>query len=461
MARILIVDDDPDIRTILADRLAARGHEVLQASDGTRAIEISTRELPDLMLLDLDLPGADGLQVLERLHQESLAPTVVVITAFATVEKAVEAMRRGAYDFLPKPFQPGLVEITVKKALERNALREENRALRAALPSGKTLIGESPALRDLIAQARRAAESKSTVMLTGESGTGKEVLARSIHTWSPRAARPFIAVNCVALSEDLLESELFGHEKGAFTGAHHQKPGKFELANHGTVFLDEVADIRESLQAKLLRVLQEHEFEHVGGTKPIRVDIRVIAATNRELEYVVKAGRFREDLYYRLNVVRLHIPPLRSRLEDVPLLAEHFLRKYCAETGKAISGFSPEAMELLRRHDWPGNVRELENCVERAVVLGNGPQIRPVDLAVGAPSPAVESRSAPLPGAQGVDKFHGTVERFKRELIERALQVTQGNQTRAAELLGLQRTYLSRLIKNLKVRTREGADVSP
>jgi len=462
MARILIVDDDPDIRTILADRLAARGHEVLQAPDGIRAVEVSSRELPDLMLLDLDLPGADGLTVLERLHQESSAPTVVVITAFATIEKAVEAMRRGAYDFLPKPFQPGLVELTVKKALERNALREENRALRAALPSGKTLIGASARLQELIAQAHRAAESKSTVLLIGESGTGKEVLAHSIHTWSPRAARPFIAVNCVALSEDLLESELFGHEKGAFTGAHQQKPGKFELANRGSVFLDEVADIRESLQAKLLRVLQEHEFERVGGTKPIRVDIRVIAATNRELESAVKAGRFREDLYYRLNVVRLHIPPLRDRLEDVPLLAEYFLRKYCAETGKRISGFSAEAMSLLRRHDWPGNVRELENAVERAVVLGNGPEIRAADLAIGSPSAAATLRGPHLqPAAQPVEAFHATVEKFKRELIERALQATQGNQTRAAELLGLQRTYLSRLIKNLKVRTRESAAVSP
>jgi DNA-binding NtrC family response regulator len=448
MARILIVDDDPDIRTILADRLAARGHEVLQAADGIRAIEVSTHELPDLMLLDLDLPGADGLAVLERLRHESLAPTIVVITAFATVEKAVEAMRRGAYDFLPKPFQPGLVELTVKKALERNALREENRALRAVLPSGKTLVGTSAALAELIAQARRAAESKSTVLLIGESGTGKEVLAHSIHTWSPRAARPFIPVNCVALSEDLLESELFGHEKGAFTGAHHQKPGKFELANHGTVFLDEVGDIRESLQVKLLRVLQEHEFERVGGTKPIRVDIRVIAATNRELEQAVKAGRFREDLYYRLNVVRLHIPPLRERLEDVPLLAEHFLRKYCAETGKVISGFSVEAIELLEHHDWPGNVRELENSVERAVVLGNGPEIQAADLAIGSPSPAANARTEPA--APQIGPFHTAVERFKREIIERALHATQGNQTRAAELLGLQRTYLSRLIKHLK-----------
>jgi len=314
----------------------------------------------------------------------------------------------------------------------------------------------------LIAQARRAAESKSTVLLIGESGTGKEVLAHSIHTWSPRAARPFIPVNCVALSEDLLESELFGHEKGAFTGAHHQKPGKFELANRGSVFLDEVGDLREPLQAKLLRVLQEHEFERVGGTKPIRVDIRVIAATNRELESAVKAGRFREDLYYRLNVVRLHIPPLRDRLEDVPLLAEYFLHKYCAETGKGISGFSAEAMDRLRRHDWPGNVRELENAVERAVVLGNGPEIRVNDLAIGLPSAGTTLRgSHPQTAAQPVEAFHATVERFKRELIERALQATQGNQTRAAELLGLQRTYLSRLIKNLRVRTRDGAAVSP
>jgi DNA-binding NtrC family response regulator len=284
MARILVVDDDPDIRTILADRLAARGHELLQATDGLKALELCARELPDLMLLDLDLPGADGLTVLERLRQESLPPTVVVITAFATIEKAVEAMRRGAFDFLAKPFQPGLVELTVQKALERSELREENRALRASLPGGRTLIGSSAVMRELVEQARKVADSKSTVLLLGESGTGKEVVARSIHAWSPRAARPFIPVNCVALSEELLESELFGHEKGAFTGAHQQKPGKFELANNGTIFLDEVGDIRAALQTKLLRVLQEHEFERVGGTKTIRVDIRVIAATNRDLE---------------------------------------------------------------------------------------------------------------------------------------------------------------------------------
>jgi len=449
MARILVVDDDADIRTILADRLAARGHEVLESTDGLKALEACARDLPDLMLLDLDLPGADGLTVLERLRQESLAPTVVVITAFATVAKAVEAMRRGAFDFLPKPFQPGLVELTVQKALERNELREENRALRAALPGGKPLVGVSPVVRLLVEQARKAAESKSTVLLVGESGTGKEVLARSLHAWSPRATRPFIAVNCVALSEELLESELFGHEKGAFTGAHQQKPGKFELANHGTIFLDEVGDIREALQAKLLRVLQEHEFERVGGTKPIRVDIRVIAATNRNLEEAVKGGRFREDLYYRLNVVRLQLPPLRERREDIPSLAEHFLRKYCAETGKTISGFSAEACESLKAHPWPGNVRELENAIERAVVLGGGAEISSADLGLrttDGPHPP------PATAEPALGPFHDGVEEFKKELIRRALEQAKGNQTRAAEILGLQRTYLSRLIKNLGLR---------
>jgi DNA-binding NtrC family response regulator len=450
MARILVVDDDPDIRTILADRLAARGHELLQATDGLKALELCARELPDLMLLDLDLPGADGLTVLERLRQESLPPTVVVITAFATIEKAVEAMRRGAFDFLAKPFQPGLVELTVQKALERSELREENRALRASLPGGRTLIGSSAVMRELVEQARKVADSKSTVLLLGESGTGKEVLARSIHAWSPRAARPFIPVNCVALSEELLESELFGHEKGAFTGAHQQKPGKFELANNGTIFLDEVGDIRAALQTKLLRVLQEHEFERVGGTKTIRVDIRVIAATNRDLEESVKAGRFREDLYYRLNVVGLRLPRLRERSEDVPDLAQHFLRKYAAETGKPMSGISQEAMALLCHHRWPGNVRELENAIERAVVLGRGPEIIADDLGLKTPGESA-------PGADAaIGPFHASVDAYKKDLIRRALDQAKGNQTRAAELLGLQRTYLARLIKTFALREEAG-----
>jgi len=304
----------------------------------------------------------------------------------------------------------------------------------------------------LMERARKAAESKSTVLLLGESGTGKEVLARSIHAWSPRSARPFVAVNCVALSEELLESELFGHEKGAFTGAHQQKPGKFELANRGTIFLDEVGDIRESLQAKLLRVLQEHEFERVGGTKPVRVDIRVLAATNRDLEEAVNTGRFREDLYYRLNVVRLRLPPLREHPEDIPDLALHFLRKYAAETGKAIEGISPGAMELLRAHRWPGNVRELENAIERAVVLGSGSAIAADDLGLRI---STDGRTSTVETVQ-VGPFHDGVETFKKHLIRRALEEAKGNQTRAAELLGLQRTYLARLIKNLNLRDAGG-----
>jgi DNA-binding NtrC family response regulator len=456
MARILIVDDDPDIREILADRLKAKDHEIVEAGDGLQAIELAARELPDLMLLDLDLPGLDGFGVLDRLRQESSAPTVVVITAFASIEKAVDAMRRGAYDFIPKPFNPGHIEIVVRKALERAELRDENRALRASATTGeRRLVGSSDPMEKLAATARKAAESKSTVLLLGESGTGKEVLARAIHAWSPRTSRPFIAVNCVALSAELLESELFGHEKGAFTGAHQQKPGKFELANRGTIFLDEVGDIREALQTKLLRVLQEHEFERVGGTRPIRVDIRVIAATNRDLEQAVAAGRFREDLYYRLNVVTLRIPPLRERPEDIPDLAHHFLRLYCAETGKTIRGISDEAIAVLQAHSWPGNVRELENAIERAVVLGSGTEVTPSDLMLSNP------RSSPVPLAENGEapgSFHDRIETFKRELIRRTLEKTRGNQTRAAELLGLQRTYLARLIKNLGLRTPGSAE---
>lgn len=450
MARILVVDDDPDIRRILADRLAAKGHEVLEAGDGLRALEVSAREQPDLLLLDLDLPGADGFAVLDRLRQENTAPTVVVITAFASIEKAVEAMRRGAYDFIAKPFNPGHIEVVVRKALERAELREENRALRvSAASTERRLVGSSAAIQKLLDTARKVAETRSTVLLLGESGTGKEILARSIHAWSPRLSRPFVAVNCVALSEELLESELFGHEKGAFTGAHQQKLGKFELANRGTVFLDEIGDIRESVQTKLLRVLQEHEIERVGGTRPIRVDLRVIAATNRDLEANVRSGRFREDLYYRLNVVMLRIPPLRERHEDIVELAEHFLRLYCAETGKTIDRITPEVMTLLQAHSWPGNVRELENAIERAVVLSSGREIFPADLAIGGST--LDSSSA----ANGVGSFHDRIEDFKKSLIRQAIERSGGNQTRAAEMLGLQRTYLARLITNFGLRGGE------
>jgi two-component system, NtrC family, response regulator AtoC len=447
LGRILLVDDDPDIRTVLADRLTAAGHEVLQADDGARAIAMHAEQAPELLLLDLDLPGADGFSVLERLRQDGTPFTAVVITAFASIEKAVEAMRRGAYDFIPKPFNPGHVELVVNKALEHTRLREENRALRAEVGAPtRTLIGSSPSMVQLTETAKRAADSKSTILLLGESGTGKEVLARAIHEWSPRARSPIVAVNCSALSAELIESELFGHERGSFTGAHQQKIGKFELANRGTIFLDEIGDLREPVQVKLLRVLQEHEFERVGGTRTIRADLRVIAATNRDLTEAVRTGAFREDLFYRLNVVTLTLPPLRDRREDVPKLADHFLTKYCAETGKPRLRLSPAALDALEAHAWPGNVRELENAIERAVVLARGSEIEPTDLALlGATVAAPRT-----PAADG--GFHTRVESFKRELIRQSLADAGGNQTRAAAELGLQRSYLARLIRNLGLR---------
>jgi two-component system, NtrC family, response regulator AtoC len=448
MARVLIVDDDPDIREILADRLAASGYEVLEAADGKRAVDVAVAERPDLLLLDLDLPAIGGMDVLDRLREEKCASTVVVITAHASIGTTVEAMRRGAYDVIPKPFDSAHVELVVGKALERVRLRQENRALRAQIaPSERPWIGSSAATRRTVETARRAAESKSTILLLGESGTGKEILARAIHGWSPRAAQAFVAVNCAALSEELLESELFGHERGSFTGAHQQKIGKFELANGGTIFLDEIGELKEELQIKLLRVLQEHEFERVGGTRTIRTDLRVIAATNREIEEAVRAGRFREDLFYRLNVVAIRLPPLRDRREDVPELAEHFLELYREETGRTKRRLSPEALVALAAHDWPGNVRELKNAIERAVVLALRDEIEPADLGL-APAETKPVRDPEEPGDGG---FHERVEAFKRELIEQTLAACEGNRTRAAEALGLQRTYLARLIKNLGI----------
>ena len=335
----------------------------------------------------------------------------------------------------------------MQKALERSELREENRALRAALPGGRTLIGSSGVMRELVEQARKVAESKSTVLLLGESGTGKEVLARSIHAWSPRAARPFIPVNCVALSEELLESELFGHEKGAFTGAHQQKPGKFELANNGTIFLDEVGDIRAALQTKLLRVLQEHEFERVGGTKTIRVDIRVIAATNRDLEEGVKAGRVpRGPLLPAERGAAAPAAAARAERGRPGPRRALSAQVRAPRRARCISGISPEAMALLRRHRWPGNVRELENAIERAVVLGQGPEIVAEDLGLKTSDEAAPSADA------AIGPFHASVDAYKKDLIRRALDQAKGNQTRAAELLGLQRTYLARLIKTFALR---------
>ena len=446
-SRILIVDDDPDILELLSDRLQLMRFEVACAKDGQEALSLLRQEAPPLTLLDLQLPRLSGMDVLHAIRREGLETTVIVITALGTPERAVEAMRAGAYDFIPKPLDPGHLEVVINKALERESLRAENWRLHSELEAeARPIIGRSPAVQDLIRTAKQAAASNATVLLRGESGTGKEILARAIHRWSPRREEPLVIVNCVALSEELLESELFGHEKGAFTGAHQRKRGKAELADGGTLFLDEVGDIRAPLQAKLLRLLQEHEFERVGGTRPIRVDARFIAATNANLEQAMKQGMFRQDLYYRLNVVSLCLPPLRARREDIDDLANHFVAKYCAELKRPPAAISPAAMTLLRGYDWPGNIRELENAIERAVVLSSATEIEPRDLPIAQTSMEEDSEGA------ADSSYRLAVLNFKRELLRSALLKADGNQTRTAEALGLQRTYLSRLLRELGLR---------
>jgi len=450
-ATVLIVDDDASARRLLQVRLRALGCEPITAADGKEALEALRRDLPAAMLLDLEMPRMGGLELLRELRRGGIDIPTIVITAHGSIETAVEAMKEGAYDFLPKPFDPHHLEIVLQKTLERRHLLEANRLLRDTLAARTPdILGESFAIHHAMDTAQKAALSNATVLLLGESGTGKEVFANAIHRWSERKDKSFIIVNCVALSEHLLESELFGHEKGAFTGAHQTKKGKFELAHGGSVFLDEIGDMPAPLQAKLLRVLQDHRFERVGGTQPIQADIRIIAATNRDIGAAVKDGRFREDLYYRLNVVSLTLPPLRERREDIPLLARHFVAIYAAETKKTVRGITAEAMDLLMGHPWPGNVRELANAIERAVVLCGGPEIGPEDLALAVP--AAPSGVAPLSLSAAGGDFYAQVETFKQNIIRAALIETGGNQTRAAELLGLQRTHLVKLLRALKIR---------
>ena len=445
-AKVLIVDDDPSARKILESWIRMMNCQALVASSGTEGLDQIRREAPSVILLDLQMPKMSGIDVLKALKRDGLETTVIVVTAHATIEAAVEAMKEGAYDFITKPLDPKHLEIVLGKAFERESLREQNRLFRTEAQGRLVeIVTENPAMRDLLQLAQRAAVSNSTILLLGESGTGKEVLARTVHQWSPRAGFPFTVVNCVAIPDQLLESELFGHERGAFTGAYQLKKGKFEVADRGTVFLDEIGEIPASIQAKLLRVLQEHEFERVGGTRSIKTDIRVIAATNSDLERAVKERRFREDLYYRLNVVSIQLPPLRERKEDLPVLVDHFLSKYAGELKKPLKRLTSDALDRLVSYRWPGNVRELENVIERAMVLSSGPQIGlenlPLQIASG---PRLES----LRGKG----FHDAVREFKRWMIHDALKRFQGNQTKAAELLGLQRTYLAKLVRLLEIK---------
>jgi len=444
---VLVVDDEPDIAGILADRLEITGLDVQVAHDGEEALLSIQQNPPGLVFLDIQMPKLNGIEVLKRVRKEWQDLPVIIMTAYGTIDGAVEAMKEGATDFVTKPFDLDHVKIVIDRALAQRGLKHEVAALREEVESRyDPLIATSTKMAEVVEIAKKAAQSDATVLLLGESGTGKDLLARSIHSWSNRGGKLFAPVNCVALSEELLESELFGHEKGAFTGASVQKRGKMEVADGGTVFLDEIGDMKPGLQAKLLRFLQNREFDRVGGTRTVKVDVRVIAATNRDLQQAVKDGSFRTDLFYRLNVVSITLPPLRDRLDEIPQLAELFLKKYCRDAKKPVMKFSPAALKKLAAHRWLGNVRELQNAVERAVVLKTGDVIEPEDLAL-QPMDLGTEESA------GMDlPFHESVEHHKQQIIQRALARAGGSQTHAAELLSLQRTYLARLIKQMDIK---------
>lgn len=443
--KILIVDDEPFNLDLLEQELSDLGYAVVRAETGAAALTQIDKIAPDLVLLDYLMPGMNGIEVLQTIRKTQNDLPIVMITAYGTIDLAVEAIKAGADDFITKPFDPEHLALVVRKNLERAKLRSDVQFYAEELGGRHRLVsGNSESMRQVLSEARKAAAARATVLLLGESGTGKELFARSIHNWSDRRLKPFVAINCAGLAKDLLESELFGHEKGAFTGAHQLKKGKLELAQGGTVFLDEIGDLALELQTKLLRFLQEREFERVGGTAPIAVDLRIIAATSRDLEAAIRAGLFREDLYHRLDVIALTLPPLRERKEDIPALASYFLERFASETKKNFSGVTDEARDKLIAYAWPGNIRELANVIERAVVLGEGPDLTVHHLparVIGA-QPAAVSDEVP---------YHDAVNSYRRELIVRALASAQGNRATAAKNLGLHRTHLMKLLKALRI----------
>src|SRR5437763_3029165 len=437
MAKILIIDDEVSIRTTLANILHDEGHQTALAESGEAAIAQFAREEFDLVFLDLWLPGIDGMTVLERLRAAG-APPVIVISGPGNVDTAVRATRLGAYDFLEKPLSLERVLLTVNHALSDSKLREQVRDLKRQFTLEELLIGESEPMKKLDQQIRSAAAAASRVLITGENGSGKEIVARTLHRLSPRADQPFVDVNCAAIPEELIESELFGHRKGAFTGAIDERKGKFELADGGTLFLDEIGDMSLKTQAKVLRVLQEQTFQRVGGQQTIKVDVRVIAATNKNLEAEMKAGNFREDLFYRLNVLPLEVPPLRARGSDIDLLADHFLRRFAAETGTPRKRLSSGASVKLRGYHWPGNVRELRNVVERLAILLPNDVIEPEDVQLGASvAPSLADISAKLTLREARDEFE------KQYLLSRLKEVG-GSVSRTAKELGVERKNLYR-----------------
>jgi DNA-binding NtrC family response regulator len=439
--RILIVDDELVVRDSLGKWFSSEGYTAKPVAGGREALDVIQHSEFDIALIDIKMPGMDGMELQARLKDADSDLTVVIMTGYASVDTAVQALKRGAYDYITKPVDPDELSHLVEKALEHKRTRSEVARLRENLQEvapGTEMIGRSPAMHKVMELIEMVAPTDATVLITGESGTGKEVVARAIHAAGPRRYMPMVTIHCGALTETLLESELFGFEKGAFTGAQYRKKGKFEVADGGTVFLDEISDISLKTQTDLLRVLQEKEIVRVGGNQPIKVDFRAIAATNKNLETLVKAGSFRPDLYYRLHVFCIDLPPLRDRREDIPLLVNHFLNKFCMATSRPVPQITTEALDLLMRHEWPGNVRELENAVERALVVGRSNEIRPADF-------SFQFEAAPPAAGKTLDDI-------ERAHIERILRETQHNLSRAARILDIDRTTLYNKLRRYGLR---------
>ncbi|GAB4332051.1 MAG: sigma-54 dependent transcriptional regulator [Candidatus Abyssubacteria bacterium] len=444
-ATILVVDDEKNTREALSKILTEDGYDVLTAADGYQALNLVTQEEPDIILADLKMPGMDGLELLSRTRLKGFDTPFVMMTAYGTVETAVEAMKKGAENYLTKPVNIDELEIQIKKILDHRKLVREASALRERLRDKykfKNIIGSSPQMQAVFKMVEQVAPSRATVLITGESGTGKELIASAIHQNGPRADMPYIKVSCSALSENLLESELFGHERGAFTGAYTTRQGRFEIADGGTLFLDEIGEMSHSTQVKLLGFLQDRKFERVGGNKTYEVDVRLIAATNKDLEKAVQEGAFRQDLYYRLNVITIKMPPLRERISDVPMLVDHFVEKYSRENKKQIEGVSPDAVAALMAYSWPGNVRELENVVERAVVMCNEKVIDRHYFPVLTDSTETDGEGTPpIPGS--------SLEDIEKYAIQRTLEAVGGNRTRAAEILKVSLRKIQYKLKEL------------
>ena len=482
-ARILIVDDDPDIVLALENRITWMGHEPLTAADGKEALRIIQTEQPDLVLLDIQLPVYSGFDILQQLHDSSgpqvpsaapLSPPIVMLTAFGTIERAVKAMQLGAVDFITKPFTGDHITVVINKVLETLALRRQVGVLKQELDDRYGgVVGNNPKFTAQLKLAKQASASNVTVLILGETGTGKEVVARAVHGWSPRKDKPFVAVNCAAIPKDLLENELFGHEKGAFTGAVKREAGKIEIAEGGTVFLDEIGDMSLSMQSHLLRVLQDQTFYRVGGTQSVHTDVRFLAATNKDLKQAIRQGAFREDLFYRLEVISLTLPPLRERSDDIPALANYFLGRAGKFGLSKQCTLSDASLRTLSEYRWPGNIRELENVLTRAYILTPGTTIEPEYLflheaatAGSGPGHSLGSldggQAEPMPPRPGAGAgYHDMMEAYSRWVLEDALKKNDWNQTRAAEALGLQRTYFTKLLRQKQIPGRQPKPVSP